>query len=798
MPSIGSLVAYLRLDDAQYQRALRSSEHRTLAASKAMGAALAGVAARFAAPAALTGFAVKLGGDVLRTADSVKTLAQQAGVTNRELQVLDFVARQNSATAADWVPVLERVRNTLDEAAAGSASARADFKALGLDWRELARTPLPVVIEQIARAQLAGERTHGAYAAAVDVLGAKSLPRLRASLQQLADVGYPAAEKATVRAGQIIDDQFIAKMDEARTLGGNLWHALVVGSANTVTAIARNMEQIGRAIGEPLDKAINASAQRTVDLRNVIPEAVSKFAAEEAAKRFGDDYAKALNSELDRVTRELLARGTAQFGQTSTGFKFFIDRTTLRADIDAAMAALQRLRGERAIEVPVAVEKGSLNEFRAALAEIAIGATEDFEKFKAAAGEGAEKVHAIFAAGRAEAFLAALPPLEKIAELERRIAEYRLQAADAFKTPDARAEAARAVLAAEEKIRDLKLEQLQIELSRSFGEIDAASITALNVELVRTGSILADSVLTPLEEYQRRVAEVEKAFRAGALDPDPRRAAELRTRLLQKAVEDLNETKLDALRGQFAGLAGAISAAGDRLAEMQSVSSRLVQLDAGGSNETLAKRIQKELSRAETSAARGDTRQAERALAAAEKLYSRLNAPSLEQIAAKVSTKELEADKLKVAEIEARGITAFGSAAAAPPAGAAVSPAASGYTGGVIRSNAQAQAALAEYNASRGFGAPPPIIRSNAEAIARTNGPTVSKPSLGAQAASVADEGGGLAGGISVSKPSLGAQAASVADEGGGMAEGISGDAAAIVQEIRAFIKMIDEKLKVA
>lgn len=140
-------------------------------------------------------------------ADGLKDSAEAAGVAFEAYQVLGRSLRQSGADVSVLEKALTALRKSEQDALSGVQGVQQSFAILGIDAAKLATLPLPLQLEEIGKGmQRAGEST-AALNAVADILGSKSVPKLRATLKALADEGFAGLAQAASKSGAILSDE---------------------------------------------------------------------------------------------------------------------------------------------------------------------------------------------------------------------------------------------------------------------------------------------------------------------------------------------------------------------------------------------------------------------------------------------------------------------------------------------------------------------------------------------------------------------------------------------------------------
>jgi hypothetical protein len=586
MASIGTLVGFLRLDDSQYQRALNQNAARSKNFAKSVASSLGSLALRTAGPAALGAGLLKLGKDALALGADLRRMASAAGVSTREIQVLDFVARQNAASGDDFAKVLNRITRQLSDAEAGSATARDNFATLGLSWRTLADQPPIAALVEVARAMDRSTDRAGAFAAATRVLGDENLPKLRGALQDLARRGFAGSEQAAEAWGNIIDTGTTEALDNVVKNFGNARRQITGGFAEIFDdAIAgRFGEAAAQTVGIFAKDTGAALEEYVADSRRSAKQAADAF--EEQLIRteyFVEGTTQVLRDFADQAEANLvpgLERGDAVARALRDNLREAANQIVLFGKIDlrtlgAANATifLSPEELERAQQLAQEFRAADQNlarlnrEFDTTIASVeqALDGLAEADRIRTLLTQNLDDTLRKAADTRAAARLGEqLAPLQQIATLEREIVRLRAAATDAAAAPDARAAATQQILTLEERIAAIRssvsipqlpgeLLQDQIELvQQAFlrGEVSVARMT-------RTIQDLEDAarpVKTPLEELTVAQRNLDRLLTEGLISGEAYRRAledlESGARPVKTTLEDMAEEqrRLNRLR----------------------------------------------------------------------------------------------------------------------------------------------------------------------------------------------------------------------------------------------------------
>jgi hypothetical protein len=291
--SIGALVGYLRLDDAQYATALkrnaRQTEQFAMKATQVFGSIVG--------PAALTaGVAMLTRTSMQYSAQAVDT-AEQTGLTVAQFIRLDQILKRNGASGDMLTSIMTKLRSSVADAANGSKGAQDNFRRIGLHFSELINLSPAELLLRVARAtENAGQNTQ-AFAAAADLLGTKNLPKLNASLKQIADEGLAGLNKNQAFAQMVANAD---KLDERLEKIGATATAVTTVGLGKVEETLQRIEEWGES-GDTFFNRWDRWWARMDDPEGFARREKAQAAAEIAEERRMQRRAVAQNEEKRRI-----------------------------------------------------------------------------------------------------------------------------------------------------------------------------------------------------------------------------------------------------------------------------------------------------------------------------------------------------------------------------------------------------------------------------------------------------------------------------------------------------------------
>ena len=151
---------------------------------------------------------------IIENAAELKHSADAARVSSESFQVLNNLAKSTGVDINLLTRGLDTMEKKIADAAAGVKSAQEPFEKLGLNVKDLQTLAPEKQFEALARAVNNANDPTVAFRSAVEILGAKSAPRLLEALKQLGEQGFDELAKKEKAAGLIMSDAVITRLDE--------------------------------------------------------------------------------------------------------------------------------------------------------------------------------------------------------------------------------------------------------------------------------------------------------------------------------------------------------------------------------------------------------------------------------------------------------------------------------------------------------------------------------------------------------------------------------------------------------
>lgn len=223
-----SLLAKIGIDSKALQTGLAKAEGRVgkfKAAVAAIGPAIAAIGFT-----AMARKAIDLG-------SKISDLSEQLRINAESLQVLMAVAAKAGVAQGTLEKALMAITIRTQEAMDGNKLYADSFDRLGINLAEFAQLPTEKKLEAIAKAYNAAGKSQEAFADIAAILGTRAGPKMLEVLRRMNDEGLPSLTEQMKKAGQIMDNDVIKKMDEAADTIGIFTNGMTVATAYVLSYV---------------------------------------------------------------------------------------------------------------------------------------------------------------------------------------------------------------------------------------------------------------------------------------------------------------------------------------------------------------------------------------------------------------------------------------------------------------------------------------------------------------------------------------------------------------------------------
>ena len=223
-----SLLAKIGIDSKALQTGLAKAEGRVgkfKAAVASIGPAIAAIGFT-----AMARKAIDLG-------SKISDLSEQLRINAESLQVLMAVAAKAGVAQGTLEKALMAITIRTQEAMDGNKLYADSFDRLGINLAEFAQLPTEKKLEAIAKAYNAAGKSQEAFTDIAAILGTRAGPKMLEVLRRMNDEGLPSLTEQMKKAGQVMDDDVIKKMDEAADTIGIFTNGMTVATAYVLSYV---------------------------------------------------------------------------------------------------------------------------------------------------------------------------------------------------------------------------------------------------------------------------------------------------------------------------------------------------------------------------------------------------------------------------------------------------------------------------------------------------------------------------------------------------------------------------------
>jgi len=318
-----SLLAKIGIDSKALQTGLAKAEGRVgkfKAAVAAIGPAIAAIGFT-----AMARKAIDLG-------SKISDLSEQLRINAESLQVLMAVAAKAGVQQATLEKALMAITIRTQEAMDGNKLYADSFDRLGINLAEFAQLPTEKKLEAIAKAYNAAGKSQEAFADIAAVLGTRAGPKMLEILRRINDEGLPSLTEQMKKAGQVMDNSVIAKMDEAADTIGIFTNGMTVATAYVLSYVipafvifretfghlgdamvslsiklSSFLTFLGSGLMSTLDPAIKSFEAFGLAIKAAAQAATGDFTGAKKSIEEAKDAAKSAGKELLNIPKEIKA-----------------------------------------------------------------------------------------------------------------------------------------------------------------------------------------------------------------------------------------------------------------------------------------------------------------------------------------------------------------------------------------------------------------------------------------------------------------------------------------------------------
>lgn len=157
---------------------------------------------------------LKVGKDVLALAGKISDMAYATGMSTDAIQALSVAGLQAGASEEDLFNAINKVTMAQARAIEGQKQYRDSFAALGITQQQLIALDTPGLLELMAQRFTESGNNAMAFNAIMEIIGARTGPRLIQVLNQLGEEGLQGLIDKMNQAGLLMDEGLLQRLDE--------------------------------------------------------------------------------------------------------------------------------------------------------------------------------------------------------------------------------------------------------------------------------------------------------------------------------------------------------------------------------------------------------------------------------------------------------------------------------------------------------------------------------------------------------------------------------------------------------
>jgi len=182
-------------------------------------------------------------------ADEIRKQSQALGLSTDAYQMLRHEFLEAGADLGHLGMALTQQTRSMEEARKGVGAAADAYRTLGLNAAQLEQLSPEVRLQMIVNALGNATDKTRAFQAVGQILGSRGLPLLLAALKNVATEGAGKLEDSLKSLGQIMDKEVVDRLAAAEIRWKNLWHNVVIETADGLVGIDNLIKTAQKAPG---------------------------------------------------------------------------------------------------------------------------------------------------------------------------------------------------------------------------------------------------------------------------------------------------------------------------------------------------------------------------------------------------------------------------------------------------------------------------------------------------------------------------------------------------------------------
>ena len=160
------------------------------------------------------GIIVRFAKEITDLGSKLSDMATAAGIGTDEFQALSLAARDAGASEDQLTNSLSRLKVAQGRVIEGDVTMEKAFKSLRIPIEDVVKMSLPELFKAVADGLTKANNGAQEFNATAQILGVRNTPKLLEALNRLSEEGFEGLTTAAIEAGQVMDKDVIAKMDE--------------------------------------------------------------------------------------------------------------------------------------------------------------------------------------------------------------------------------------------------------------------------------------------------------------------------------------------------------------------------------------------------------------------------------------------------------------------------------------------------------------------------------------------------------------------------------------------------------
>jgi hypothetical protein len=243
---------------------------------------------------------VALGKAAVDTADQIKDMTDNLEISIQGYETLSDLVKRTGGDLSALNTALSKQRASLADAWREGGRARDAYQTLGLSMSRMRQLAPERQFEAIAVAIANAADREEAFAAAGDILGEKSIPKLRAALKELAEDGYDKVRDSAAGASRFMRPETVARLEALKQSLGDVKDQLLAKVGNDLASV---LSFVGQEVDTPAAAPQKTGAQIQAERereRLINQSALATFTLTNAQQALAEIEADSTRTEIQK------------------------------------------------------------------------------------------------------------------------------------------------------------------------------------------------------------------------------------------------------------------------------------------------------------------------------------------------------------------------------------------------------------------------------------------------------------------------------------------------------------------